>query len=1057
VAETRSWLESRHLGRSTAGAEALELHRKLEPELAESLLAAGDEIARASVALAHRFFVGAVRLASERPEHYAWWQALITEAGALEAGGRPLVQALLELDPVALSKVPGTISNAWREGLRRVGAHSTRLAAAYARALGSALSSPSVPPRDAEARLAAWADAVLSVSSSPSWRAELLAGHVAESAHQVFALFDSVAVSRWARLNVCVGNVGRSPRLLAYPKECAPIPTALHAAILDCALVAAEHQPSATEELVARLGAAVAALPPRAAVSLLDAARSAATSEELSGALLLVPAVAHEHDDSDLAYLCAAAVRVAAAVPDAAPAFLRSMNRGLEAGGKNGFEAWLDLGLELGATNSAAARAHFRLETRTAHKLLTQHSAAVTFEEVEGLLQRYMRMLARRSVRIVSGPGIWLRPLITTASEPLVRFPERVGLFSTAEENQAFYVLSAAHAAGRFEYGTHAFSLDLYVAKDLPVSGLDLPRPGDGITDFLEAFPNPLLAVGLFTLVDGLRIDARLMREFPGLAGDIAKLGRTYVEQTTIHAGERLPEELVEALFLVSIGGRTPSELPDRLSGQRQAVALVRDEMTRADSSVYDAAALTARLYWTLTLAFARAGDVDSDYEGAIEIGGATVIDPLEHLESGGPGPPVSGGDERPATRGPEDPASQSIRLAIDDNEPDSKAGGMPLSPEELRDLIERGVELSVSSGHGDDAPALGLYITDLIGKLPSDVIADLSKAVSDGDAAAVRTWLSSQRSGRSFAYDEWDHRIDDYRRRWCRVTEEEVEGDGGAFFTETLERSREIVDAIKREFRMMRPEQFRKVRGMQHGDDFDLNALVDAQADRKGRKSPPERLYVARRREERDVATLFLLDMSASTDEPLTPRAHDDPESPRRVIDVTKETLVLMASVLDEIGDAYAVYGFSGHGRRNVEVYPVKSFSETLGVDVKSRLGGIEPKRSTRMGAALRHAASKIAKVSARARHLILLSDGFPQDYDYGDDRTSNVYGIRDTTVALRELEFAGVQTFCVTVDPAGHDYLGDMCAESSYAVIEDVGDLPVALPRIYRTITRL
>ena len=87
----------------------------------------------------------------------------------------------------------------------------------------------------------------------------------------------------------------------------------------------------------------------------------------------------------------------------------------------------------------------------------------------------------------------------------------------------------------------------------------------------------------------------------------------------------------------------------------------------------------------------------------------------------------------------------------------------------------------------------------------------------------------------------------------------------------------------------------------------------------------------------------------------------------------------------------------------------------------------------------------------------MILLSDGFPQDYDYGDDRTSNVYGIRDTTVALQELEQKGVRTFCITVDPAGHDYLGEMCQEARYAVIDDVEDLPIELPRIYRSVTRM
>ena len=161
---------------------------------------------------------------------------------------------------------------------------------------------------------------------------------------------------------------------------------------------------------------------------------------------------------------------------------------------------------------------------------------------------------------------------------------------------------------------------------------------------------------------------------------------------------------------------------------------------------------------------------------------------------------------------------------------------------------------------------------------------------------------------------------------------------------------------------------------------------------------------------------------MSASTDEPFATTRNGDagrrqPRAParrrgkpRRIIDVTKETLVIMAEALEEIGDAYAIYGFSGHGRERVEVYRVKSFAEALNATVKGRLGGIEPKRSTRMGTALRHAVEKLAGVTSRCKHLFLLSDGFPQDYDYGQDRRSNVYGIRDTAAALREAEAAGV-----------------------------------------------
>jgi nitric oxide reductase NorD protein len=55
-----------------------------------------------------------------------------------------------------------------------------------------------------------------------------------------------------------------------------------------------------------------------------------------------------------------------------------------------------------------------------------------------------------------------------------------------------------------------------------------------------------------------------------------------------------------------------------------------------------------------------------------------------------------------------------------------------------------------------------------------------------------------------------------------------------------------------------------------------------------------------------------------------------------------------------------------------------------------------------------LRHRIPKLAAVSARFKHLILLSDGFPQDNDYGADRRTHTYGIEDTAVALREVSMA-------------------------------------------------
>jgi nitric oxide reductase activation protein len=214
---------------------------------------------------------------------------------------------------------------------------------------------------------------------------------------------------------------------------------------------------------------------------------------------------------------------------------------------------------------------------------------------------------------------------------------------------------------------------------------------------------------------------------------------------------------------------------------------------------------------------------------------------------------------------------------------------------------------------------------------------------------------------------------------------------------------------------------------------------------------------------------------MSASTDEPIHreparysgdddnddwmkawQRRPQQPQRPRRIIDVNKEALVIMAQSLEEIGDSYAIMGFSGHGRDNVEFYVMKEFDHELTDEVKARVGAVEPKRSTRMGAAIRHVREKFKDVASRAKHVILLSDGFPQDFDYGHDRRSNAYGIQDTMVALKELEMAGVLPFCITVDRTGHDYLRQMCAPSRYLVIEDITSLPRQLPKIYEQVVR-
>ena len=305
--------------------------------------------------------------------------------------------------------------------------------------------------------------------------------------------------------------------------------------------------------------------------------------------------------------------------------------------------------------------------------------------------------------------------------------------------------------------------------------------------------------------------------------------------------------------------------------------------------------------------------------------------------------------------------------------------------------------------------------------------------------------------TGIQYVYDEWDFLIEDYRPQWSQVREVPIIGDNGAFFSRTLASYSERTEDIKREFQRLRPRLYRQVKGLEDGETIDLDAAVAARVDLRSGVPPSPKLYIARQPLERDIAALFLIDLSASTEAALPGREGT------RVIDVMKESLVLLSTALDMIGDSYAIYGFSSGGRRNVELFPVKTFTERLSTEARGRIGGLTPQRSTRMGAAVRHGIRKLRDLSHRAKLLVLLSDGHPEDADYGPSAHAPMYGVRDTMMALREAERRGIMSFCLTIDKAGRDYLREMFAPSRYMIIDDPAALPSELPKIYQRHIRL
>jgi nitric oxide reductase activation protein len=333
--------------------------------------------------------------------------------------------------------------------------------------------------------------------------------------------------------------------------------------------------------------------------------------------------------------------------------------------------------------------------------------------------------------------------------------------------------------------------------------------------------------------------------------------------------------------------------------------------------------------------------------------------------------------------------------------------------------------------------------------------------------------------AGRAHAIDEWDWRAQRFLPGWCTLYERRLGGRDARFIHSVRRRHAALAREVHRRFAALKPEALQRVHGAHDGDELELERVIEALVERRAGRSQDRALYLRRDRTQRDVCAAFLVDTSASTDyvlrdpnaAPPAPTVADDdaylyapspaPLSaqgapPRRVIDVAKEALALMCDALQALGDRFAVYAFSGHGRTQVEFQVVKGFDDPVSARTAASLAALRPQGATRSGAAIRHASALLARQPQRHKVLIVVSDGYPEDIDYGPEPRELRYAIEDTAHALREAEALGIHTFNLSIDPAGHDYLRRMCDARRYLVIADVHALPGELTKVYQALTR-
>jgi hypothetical protein len=686
----------------------------------------------------------------------------------------------------------------------------------------------------------------------------------------------------------------------------------------------------------------------------------------------------------------------------------------------------------------------------------------VQLEEIRPVLSGYLAALLGYRLEIEAGE----RPSIAAGK---ITLPGKIREFESDEENFIYYKVLATRLEAHLEYGSYDLDVDQgrrIIDTVREKFGSQRTLEDGGLYDFNRLFPEPAMMEDLIDILEDYRIDRRVHKEYPVLGEQIARMNRHDLKKRPVLARiknrkQHAVESILQKLMLPV--ENAPSGAPNDFLGP---VAVKAAALQDESAAFLDSLKLAVEFYLLISDRFSEPYRPTAPTPKRVDhqqidqlIGnfGRTSrriqdrLQPQKQQPGGANGVETQGqpSEEKPAParRAPQHRRVPPARRSADAKRPqhsstaesrDDRAAH--LSSEDRSDAESSSGMKFPSAAHIEHLLRM-LYkrkgvtpneVEDKVRQLrPDQIHLLLQQMQSDAGAGAV---LEKEAGTR--LYGEWDDAAQTYRANWCRVREQVPPEGSRDFYLRTIEKHAGLLKKIRREFRMMRPEEWSRLSRQPAGDDIDLDAAVEYLIDLKIGVSPSENNYLRTEKKVRDIAAAVLVDMSKSTK--------------GTTLRCEKEALVILSEALKEVGDTFGLFGFSGDNRDNVDFYRIKDFDEPYLQPVHKRISAIDFGLENRDGTALRHTIGLLKAREERTRIIILISDGKPVDKEY-----SGRYAIEDTRKALIEAQKAGIKTFCITVDEKAADYLPRMYSHSNWVVIDDVTRLPEKISRIFARLT--
>ncbi len=797
-------------------------------------------------------------------------------------------------------------------------------------------------------------------------------------------------------------------------------------------------------------------------------------------------------------------------MPSAMPEFVKSAPTVLERISLEQLSTWCDEGKRVLHQNRDGGMAFFKIESSHSEEFLEGISSGVEFSRIQTLIEMYCCALAGEEVDLADTQDLvdknigWVSTDSPTTEGSTVYLPSLVDRYPSKDDNFLWFKVVSTHQVARMEFGSFRFEFDVEATRfenlrpqlEADGSGAGQARAAD-LQRFFDLFEERQLALDIFSVVETGRVDAQVKAEYKGIKRPYERVQADSLDARPDINELPAREALVEFLVRISLsrGGSVPVPT-DHKDAARQISRIALHTMV-AGATVEDSSEATLRIYALLMqIANDQVNDEDWDPLDVEEDDSEsdTFSDPegmkdlLEQMGGGSDADsePEQGEEEYDSPqeveyRGDFKPELTQLLERLRDQGQSGGGGeeGDQITQELLEQLLESSVEVSQESPDGESKSITEEFAENML----KEVGLQKPENPDGGQGPLVHVDETGGEldadEPETFVYDEWDFRAADYKPRWCIVRQKNMAEGDASYYSEILGHYGGLVQQVRRQFELMVPEQMRKERRLQDGEDIDIDDVIEAMVDIRTGASPSEKLYWRRNKVQRDVAVVFLLDTSASTAEAIddTRRSNDDWDAPddpveymlwlrsrrgegskrsyKRIIDLEKEALVLLINALEAVGDTYGIYGFSGYGRENVEFYTIKDIGELFTEKIRRRIDRISPLHATRMGPAIRHATAKLEAQDARTKLLFLISDGRPQDRGYSREGVEKEYAVHDTRMALDEARAKAVNAFCLTVDRNGHDYLKTMTEGMGYEVLDDIYSLPHRLLYLYRKLT--